>query len=138
MIVENHTVRIASWKERFVAGIIDCAIISSSVAVPIHLAVQNENPLMILPCLATYAYYTISEYKYGQTIGKKALNLRTTSLDGSKISLKQSLINSFGKAFLLVIDFAVGVLVIKNAKQRLFNKLSNTIVTKTEKSQKTD
>ncbi len=129
-MIENQTIQVASWKDRLLAGLIDHVTLTAITAVPLHLT--NYDPLMVCPSLALYGYFVITEFKYGQTLGKKALNIKTTTYDGTKISLKQSAINSIGKTFLLPIDFVVGILLEKNRKQRLFNKISDTIVIKIE------
>lgn len=133
MIPEGQIIQMAGWKDRAVAGIIDCIILSVGTAIPLHLTINDDaNPLLICPSLALFGYFALTEYKYGQTIGKKALDLRTTNIDGTKITLKQSVVNSFGKAFLLPLDFVLGIFLIKNRKQRLFNKISDTVVIKLE------
>lgn len=129
-MIENQIIQVASWKDRLLAGLIDHITLAAITAVPLHLT--NYDPLMVCPSLALYGYFVITEFKYGQTLGKKALNIKTTRYDGTKISLKQSAINSIGKTFLLPIDFVVGILLEKNRKQRLFNKISDTIVIKIE------
>ena len=137
-MIENQLIRVASWKDRFLAGLIDHVILAASVAIPLHLA--NYDPMMACPSLALYGYYVLAEFKYGQTLGKKILHIKTTRPDGAKISLRQSAVNSIGKTFLLPIDFVAGIILVKTRKQRLFNKLSDTIVIKTEDkaSQKLD
>jgi uncharacterized RDD family membrane protein YckC len=129
-MTESQLIKVASWKDRFLAGAIDHIILTASVAVPLHLT--NYEPLMVCPSLALYGYYVLTEFKYGQTLGKKALHIKTTKLDGAKITLKQSALNSIGKTFLLPLDFVVGILLEKKRKQRLFNRLSETIVIKIE------
>ena len=135
MIVEDQAIRVAGWRDRFLAGLIDWTILSAGTALPLHFTISSDNPLMVCPSLALYGYFVLAEYKYGQTIGKKALDLKTTKIDGTKISLKQSALNSFGKAFLLPIDFVIGALLTKSKRQRLFNKISDTVVIKVEKVQ---
>lgn len=129
-MIENQTIQVASWKDRLLAGLIDHITLAAITAIPLRLT--NYDPLMVCPGLALYGYFVITEFKYGQTLGKKALNIKTTTYDGTKISLKQSAINSIGKTFLLPIDFVVGILLEKSRKQRLFNKISDTIVIKIE------
>jgi uncharacterized RDD family membrane protein YckC len=75
-------------------------------------------------------YWTVLEYKTGQTIGKKILNLKVTNIDGSNPSLKGIMIGSFGKAFLLPIDVVLGWILTNEKRQRVFNKLGDTLVVK--------
>lgn len=103
---------------------------------PLYLSrsYTETDPHWSIPTLALFAYHAVMEYKSGQTIGKRLMNIKTVNLYGSKINLKESLLNSFGKVFLLPVDFVVGLVISRKKKQRLFNKLSNTMVLKLEKT----
>jgi hypothetical protein len=46
------------------------------------------------------------------------------------VSTKSAIIEGFGKAFLLPIDVALGWIFTNNKRQRIFNRISNTIVIK--------
>jgi len=62
------------------------------------------------------------------------LNIKTTTLDGKSLpNLKQALIESFGKSFLLPVDGILGWLLTHRQRQRIFNRLSYTIVIKVQK-----
>jgi uncharacterized RDD family membrane protein YckC len=58
------------------------------------------------------------------------MDLKVTRLDGSRIGYAQAALESFGKAFLLPLDCIIGWIASSCSakRQRLFNKLSNTIV----------
>lgn len=76
-------------------------------------------------------YWTYFESTTGQSIGKKLLNIKTTALDGKSLpTLKHALIESFGKSFLLPIDLVLGWFLTDKQRQRIFNRLSDTIVIK--------
>ncbi len=79
-----------------------------------------------------FLYWTILEGTMGQSLGKMAMRLRVTNIDGSQANLIQAAGESFGKAFLLPIDCIIGWLAeaCKEKSQRLFNMLSKTIVIK--------
>jgi len=79
-----------------------------------------------------FFYWTILEGYHGRSIGKMALNIRVTGRSGERIGFGTAAIESFGKAFLLPLDCLIGWLAMPNTKFRLFNRLSNTIVRKTE------
>ena len=51
-------------------------------------------------------------------------------MGGGKIDIKSAIIESFGKAFLLPIDVALGWIFTNNKRQRVFNRITNTIVVK--------
>jgi len=75
-------------------------------------------------------YWVILEYRTGQTIGKKILNLKVTDISGGKPNLKGVLISGFGKSFLLPIDVVLGWILTNEKRQRVFNKLGDTLVVK--------
>lgn len=49
---------------------------------------------------------------------------------GKSIDTKSAALESLGKSFLLPIDVILGWLFTNNKRQRIFNKISNTIVIK--------
>jgi uncharacterized RDD family membrane protein YckC len=77
-----------------------------------------------------FAYWVILEYNYGQTIGKKILNLKVTNIYGRSPDLKGIIISSFGKAFLLPIDVLLGWIFTNDKRQRIFSKLGYTLIIK--------
>jgi hypothetical protein len=56
------------------------------------------------------------------------MDLKVTGLSGEPIGYGSSAVQSFGKAFLLVPDCLIGWIVMGKSRQRLFNRLSGTIV----------
>jgi uncharacterized RDD family membrane protein YckC len=70
-----------------------------------------------------FLYWLILETKTGQSIGKMALHLKITNLNGGKADIKSIAISSFGKAFLLPIDVIVGRLLINEKRQRIFKQV---------------
>jgi hypothetical protein len=69
-------------------------------------------------------------HKRGQSIGKMALKIKTTDLEGRTPDIKSAVIQSFGKSFLLVIDVAAGWIFTNDKRQRIFSRASHTIVVK--------
>ena len=76
------------------------------------------------------SYWIILEYKTGQTIGKKMFNLKVTNNQGEKPSLMGVFISSFGKSFILPVDMILGLIITNDKRQRIFNRMGNTIVIK--------
>ena len=76
------------------------------------------------------SYWIILEYKTGQTIGKKMFNLKVTNSQGGKPSLMGVVISSFGKSFILPVDMILGLIITNDKRQRIFNRMGNTIVIK--------
>ena len=77
-----------------------------------------------------FSYWIILEYKTGQTIGKKMFNLKITNSQGEKPSLIGVVISSFGKSFILPIDMILGFIITNDKRQRIFNKLGDTLIIK--------
>jgi uncharacterized RDD family membrane protein YckC len=99
-------------------------------------AYQNVQPLhYIISSAAFFGYWTYFEYTSGQSIGKRLLKIKTVDLSGNRIDIKSAAIESFGKAFLLPIDVILGWIFTNNKRQRIFSRISNTIVIKLKKPQ---
>ena len=65
------------------------------------------------------------------------MKIKTVDLSGNKIDIKSAVIESFGKAFLLPIDVILGWIFSNNKRQRIFSRISNTIVIKLKNPQLT-
>jgi uncharacterized RDD family membrane protein YckC len=92
---------------------------------------RDTGPLpYIIASLGFLAYWTYFESTTGQSIGKRLLRIKTTDLIGRKIDTKSAIIESFGKAFLLPIDVVLGWIFTNNNRQRIFSRITNTIVIK--------
>jgi uncharacterized RDD family membrane protein YckC len=145
---------LANWGDRLLAWIVDFILVSIALAVlfaaitiPIWFfyyddemtagrAYQNVQPLhYIISSLAFLGYWTYFESTTsGQSIGKRLLKIKTIDISGdNKIDIKRAAIESFGKSFLLPIDVILGLIFTNNKRQRIFNRLSNTIVIKLKK-----
>ena len=140
---EAHSkVILAKWTDRFLAWLIDFIIISSiSTAIIFALfgtiyyefdkaGLWAENTQYIPTSILFFVYWVILEYKTGQTVGKKILNLKVVCIDGSKANLKGILLGSLGKSFLLPIDVGLGWILTNDKRQRIFNKLGDTVIIK--------
>jgi uncharacterized RDD family membrane protein YckC len=133
---------IAKWTDRFLAWLIDfiiVSIISASIIFAsfgtldyefVDNGVWAESTQFIPTSILFFVYWVILEYKTGQTIGKKILNLKITDIHGNKPELKGIMISSFGKSFLLPMDVILGLLLTNKKRQRIFNKLGDTLIVK--------
>lgn len=144
----GRTLYLAKWSTRFWAWLIDfCMVIlflnivrgilAPFWALPYYIDFWHWEPFEIgFQSLFFFAYWTLMEgfQGRGQSIGKMVMNLRVVNRDGTKIRYESAAIESFGKAFpfLLAIDCLIGWLGMPNTKMRLFNRLSNTLVVKTD------
>ena len=135
---------LAKWKDRFFAWVVDfviISIISTSIFFISFLYLDdnfesfiNNDGMYIPTSVMFFAYWVILEYKTGQTIGKKMFNLKITNIQGEKPNLLEVIISSFGKSFILPIDIIVGWILTNDKRQRIFNKLGNTVVIKIKES----
>jgi len=136
---------LAKWKDRFFAWIVDfviISIISTSIFFLSFLYLNHNfedfvtNDGMYIPTsIMFFSYWIILEYKTGQTIGKKMFNLKITNNFGEKPSLIGVILSSFGKSFILPIDIILGWILTNEKRQRIFNKLGNTLIIKIKESE---
>lgn len=133
---------IAKWSDRFFAWLIDFCVISiisilliSSVFGTFDYELSEKwiwvaTTQFIPTSIIFFVYWTILEYKTGQSVGKKILNLKVADMRGRSPNLKGVLISSFGKTFLLPIDVILGWIFTNGNRQRIFNKLGDTLIIK--------
>lgn len=125
---------IAKWRDRGLAWLVDFAIVSAGIG--IIYGIWNSTLMTMHPSfhvttsIVFFAYWIILESRDGQSIGKMLLHLKTTKIDGTQADIKDLVIGSFGKSFLLPLDVILGWIFSNKKKQRLFNRFSNTIVIK--------
>jgi uncharacterized RDD family membrane protein YckC len=149
----RETIILANWKDRFLAWIVDFILVSialavlfAAISIPIWFfyygddltavrAYKNVQPLhYVISSLAFFGYWTYFEFTSGQSIGKRLLKIKTIDVSANRIDIKSAAIESFGKAFLLPIDVILGWIFTNNKRQRIFNRISNTIVIKLKKN----
>ena len=139
-------ITLASWGDRFLAWLVDFILVSIGLAILFALisipfwfsyygnmerVFRDTGPLpYIISSLGFLAYWTYFESTTGQSIGKRLLKIKTTDMNGRKLDTKNAIIEGFGKAFLLPIDVILGWIFTNNKRQRIFNRISNTIVIK--------
>lgn len=132
---------LAKWSDRFLAWLIDFMIISliSTIIIFGTFGTINyefgegfwaENSQYIPTSIIFFVYWIVLEYKTSQSIGKKIMNLKITDISGNEPSFKGIIISSFGKAFLLPFDLALGWIITNEKRQRIFNRLGDTVVIK--------
>ena len=135
---------LAKWKDRFFAWVVDFIIISAISTLVIFASFQLldyelEDFIMndgtyVPTSIMFFLYWTILEYKTGQTVGKKMFRLKITNIQGKKPNLKEVIISSLGKSFILPIDVILGWVLTNEKRQRIFNKLGETLVVKIKES----
>ncbi|MDD1702199.1 MAG: RDD family protein [Methanoregula sp.] len=143
----GKTLYLAKWSTRFWAWLIDMILvilflnIVSGILEPLnwkmhalwdfgHLGLFDYG----IDILIFFLYWTICESYKGQSIGKMVMNIRVVNRDGTRIHWGTAAIESLGKAFIpvLALDCLIGWLGMPQTKLRVFNRISNTIVIKTD------
>ena len=135
IIIAKWTDRLLAWLVDFIiVSVISTTIIFASFGTLDYEFMDNgfwaESMQYIPTSILFFVYWIILEYKTGQTIGKKILNLKIIDISGNRASLKGIIISSFGKSFLLPIDVVLGWLMTNKNRQRIFNKLGDTLIVK--------
>jgi uncharacterized RDD family membrane protein YckC len=128
-------IELATWTQRFIALVIDgiiLGIVLSVMNLPGYRILQGVNIKFGMDNILEFLYFMFMDHYYGQSIGKKVMNLRITREGGAHLSLVDAAIESFGKVFLLPIDFLIGYFMYRDKNQRLFNYLSDTVVIREE------
>ena len=121
---------LSSWEGRFWAWLTDVLLMGIlwTIAVRIlKIDAFSLNGALLLPALL-FIYWTALEGYRGQSFGKMLLNIAVTGPFGESIGFGDAAVECFGKAFLLPLDCLAGWFLFRKNKQRLFNRLSNTIV----------
>ena len=142
----ERTLHLGKWSTRFWAWLIDIIL----VILFLNIVRGIFEPFWRLPLLWDvahweffaiwfetiffFAYWTVMEGFRGQSIGKMVMNLRVVNRDGTKINYTTAAIESSGKAFFLILplDCLIGWFGMPGTKLRVFNRISNTIVIKTD------
>ena len=121
---------LASWEDRFWAWLIDIILVGivwHRVMMVLRLEALGYDGAF-LHSFMLFVYWTALEGYRGQSLGKMLMNIAAAGAEGERIELMDAAVESFGKAFLLPIDCLVPWVVYKGSKQRLFNRISGTIV----------
>jgi hypothetical protein len=66
----------------------------------------------------------------GKSLGKMLFNIVVTGTLGENIGFRDAALEAFGKAFLLPFDCFICWFALREKRQRLFNRISDTIVIK--------
>ncbi len=142
---KEDSIILSNWGRRLIAWFVDYTIINVMLAYFRLEDLESQLlPSVLLPrlpgfdlsvwsplsVLIFFLYWTLSEWYFGRSIGQLLLNIRLTDLHGQNAGLKASAIQSIGKALILPFDCVIGWAYrpTRELRQRLFNRLSNTIV----------
>lgn len=129
-----ETLTPASWMTRFWAWLIDVLLMSILwyMGMTISEASAFSPRGLGFHAILLFLYWTFLEGYRGQSLGKMVLGIVVVGFAGERIGFEDAAVESFGKAFLLPLDLIIGILANQGKGQRLFNRLSNTIVAEAE------
>ena len=144
--VSGRTLYLAKWATRFWAWLIDVILIILFLNIvrgifqpfwTINLLWDYKNWDFFQVGFQTiffFLYWTIAEGYCGQSVGKMVMNIKVVKRDGTRIKYGSAALESLGKGFLpvLILDCLIGWFGMPGTKLRLFNRISNTIVIKTD------
>lgn len=128
----NEVIVLSSWNDRFWAWMIDVllmGILWHRVVIILKVDAISINGVLLLAAIL-FVYWTALEGYRGQSLGKMLLNIVVTGPLGESIRFRDAALESFGKAFLLPIDCIIGWFALHESRQRLFNRISDTVVIK--------
>jgi uncharacterized RDD family membrane protein YckC len=144
---DNPPIVLANWGRRTIAWFVDYIIIILLLGYfQLETVETRIFPAALLPnapgtdisiwsplsILIFFLYFTFSEWYFGRSIGQLLLNVRIVDVQGAAVSLRASAIQSVGKSnpLLLLFDCLIGQVyrLSRERRQRLFNRISNTIV----------
>jgi len=126
----DEIIVLSSWEDRFWAWLIDVllmGILWYRIMIVLKIDAFNLSGAFLLAAIL-FIYWTSLEGYRGQSLGKMFLNIVVTGPLGERIRFKDAAIESFGKAFLLPFDCLICWFAFRESRQRLFNKISDTVV----------
>lgn len=139
-VLSTSPLLFSGWILRFVAWLIDVIVVTlalmpiKEVLGPLTLSVPGLSWIPFVNIgvdnIVYFLYWTVMEGTYRQSVGKMALGMKVTQMDGRPITLGAAATESLGKAFLLPLDCFLGWVLYPTNQQRLFNYFSRTTVVK--------
>ena len=127
------------WMPRIIAFIIDSVILGLAIAIfsiimTIPLLVYNPRFLISTSFISGFisvAYFTLMEYFYGYTIGKRITRINVRAVRGGLPTLVMSFIRNVSKIhwILLLLDLILGIATPGDPSQKFSDRYTDTIVT---------
>jgi len=124
-------IALSGWGDRFWAWLIDVLLMGLlwyKIMVVLGIEAFSLGGMLLLSS-QLFVYWTLLEGYRGQSVGKMILRIAVTGLFGEQIRFRDAAVESFGKAFLLPFDVLASLIFFHESRQRLFNRITNTIVT---------
>ncbi|NMB85670.1 MAG: RDD family protein [Methanosaeta sp. PtaB.Bin018] len=121
---------LSSWESRFWAWLIDVllmGILWHRALIVLKIDAFGLEGFFMLAALL-FIYWTALEGYRGQSVGKMVMKIVVTGPLGESIRFRDAATQAFGKAFLLPFDCLACWFAFRESRQRLFNRISDTIV----------
>jgi uncharacterized RDD family membrane protein YckC len=117
---------------RFLATLIDGVLFLIIDAIILGI-LHGSGLASFLIFVAIMAYYIVMEGQRGATLGKMALGLRVVKMDGSPITMNESVIRNLLRIVDAFFGYLVAAIFVWNSplKQRLGDRVANTLVIRT-------
>ena len=128
----DEIIVLSSWDDRFWAWLIEVLIMGilwHRILTVLKIDALGISGALLLAAIL-FIYWTALEGYRGQSLGKMLFNIVVTGPLGESIRFRDAAVESFGKAFLLPFDCLIGWYALRISRQRLFNRISDTIVIK--------
>ena len=128
----DEIIVLSSWEDRFWAWLIDVllmGILWHRILTVLKIDAFGLSGVFLLAALL-FIYWTVLEGYRGQSLGKMLFNIVVTGPLGESFRFRDAALESFGKAFLVPLDCVACWFFFRKSRQRLFNRISNTIVIK--------
>lgn len=126
---QEATVYGTFW-ERFAAAVLDCFIL----VIPNYLLqyILGDITGSVVSLVMCWIYYaTLESGSHQATLGKRALNLKVTDVNGHRIGFGQATGRFFGRyVSTLILFIGYFMMLWDDKKQTLHDKMANTLVTK--------
>jgi len=124
------------WIRRFFAALIDAivvAVIYLLFALPLAFTSLAWYVTPFLYGIVWLLYSMLLETVWGATIGKRLLSLRVVAIDGN-LDIMHCLVRNISKIYwlLFLLDFIVGGVTQGDPRQRLFDRIARTTVTRVD------
>src|SRR5881397_266699 len=124
------------WIRRFFAALIDAivvAVIYLLFALPLAFVSLAWYVTPFLYGIVWLLYSMLLETLFGATIGKRLLSLRVVAIDGN-LDIMHCLVRNISKIYLLLflVDLIVGGVTQGDPRQRLFDRIARTTVTRVD------
>ncbi len=120
----------AGFWVRFCAMFIDGVILGLVIQLPLEMLDASDNMKTLIPALATLIYYVLLESSSWQgTLGKRALHIKVTDLEGNRLGKGRALGRHLAKIISGLI-FLIGYIMVAftKKKQGLHDILAKTLV----------